>query len=174
MKKCSKCKELKDPTQFYRNRKNPDGRQYACKECKSAVCRQWREKNKKHIAKTNRKYLENNRLACNRRNNEYRKKNRERAAEWFQNYRENNRETLAEKQRAYYQENKQKVFARAAVSEAIRKGELTPPKTCSLETLECHGRIEAHHDDYNKPLDVKWLCTTHHNAWHRVFIAEEN
>lgn len=29
----------------------------------------------------------------------------------------------------------------------------------------------AHHCDYSKPLEVTWMCTKHHNAWHRVFEA---
>ncbi len=38
----------------------------------------------------------------------------------------------------------------------------TPCEICSKP------KTEAHHDDYNKPMDVRWLCRKHHNEHHRV------
>lgn len=27
--------------------------------------------------------------------------------------------------------------------------------------------INAHHDDYSKPFNVRWLCPQHHREWHK-------
>ena len=59
--------------------------------------------------------------------------------------------------------NRQKV--RSQTSNAIKKGELLKPEYC--EQCNCEGRIEAHHDDYNKPFEVRWLCAECHGFWHR-------
>lgn len=29
-------------------------------------------------------------------------------------------------------------------------------------------KVEAHHDDYHKPFDVRWLCIKHHNEFHTL------
>jgi hypothetical protein len=28
-------------------------------------------------------------------------------------------------------------------------------------------KLHAHHDDYLKPLNVRWFCCAHHSQWHR-------
>ena len=67
--------------------------------------------------------------------------------------------------REYYYRNKARRKAYIAVSRAVLSGTLTRPRTCSL----CLSiDIEAHHNDYSKPLDVTWLCPRHHAELHRV------
>ncbi len=47
---------------------------------------------------------------------------------------------------------------------AVADGRLMKPENCS----QCGdgGKINAHHDDYNKPLDVIWLCNRCHTRLH--------
>lgn len=59
--------------------------------------------------------------------------------------------------------NPTKRRAHFAVSNALRDGKLAR-QACEVCGAE---KAQAHHDDYSKPLDVRWLCTTHHAEWHR-------
>ncbi len=53
-----------------------------------------------------------------------------------------------------------------AVTSALREGKLIPGPCEHEADGVCKGRIEAHHDDYTKPLDVRWLCKRHHMRFH--------
>ena len=63
--------------------------------------------------------------------------------------------------------NNLKRNARAAISRHLKKGSIIKPHAC----VECKEtrvvRLEAHHDDYRKPLDVRWLCTVCHSLSHK-------
>lgn len=64
----------------------------------------------------------------------------------------------------YRHSNREKVAAHRAVYAAIKSGELKKPKSCAW-CGNSFCRIEAHHEDYSKPLEVLWLCPScHHTA----------
>ncbi len=69
----------------------------------------------------------------------------------------------------YYYSNKIKALARSIVGKAIKKGILSKNDFCCL----CGSTkyIQAHHDDYNKPLEVKWVCRKCHYKIHQTAIA---
>jgi hypothetical protein len=64
--------------------------------------------------------------------------------------------------------NADKVSARRELNNAVKRGDIKqmPCEVCGNETAE------GHHYDYTKPLDVRWLCTTHHNK-HHVTLREQ-
>ncbi len=53
-------------------------------------------------------------------------------------------------------------LARTAVSNAIRDKRLVrqPCEVCN------NPKVQAHHIDYSKPLEVRWLCLEHHGNRH--------
>jgi len=55
--------------------------------------------------------------------------------------------------------------ARAALYRAVKSNWIRRAKVCSACRKEAltHG----HHDDYSKPLDVRWLCKPCHDKHHR-------
>ena len=55
--------------------------------------------------------------------------------------------------------------ARSVVSHAIANGSLVNPNECE-DCGVTNRPIQAHHEDYNKPLEVTWLCKLCHVARH--------
>jgi site-specific DNA-cytosine methylase len=58
------------------------------------------------------------------------------------------------------------------VEKAILSGDLKQGdrcETCGATGTMSDGRtaIQAHHDDYNLPLSVRWLCQPCHHEWHK-------
>lgn len=59
--------------------------------------------------------------------------------------------------------NTEKYKARVKVSSSIRRKKITK-KPCEF----CGDvNVQAHHDDYSKPLDVRWFCKKHHSEIER-------
>lgn len=85
---------------------------------------------------------------------------RQYAAGW----REENRDAVRRRQREYRENNPEKVTAHRKLNNEIKYGRIARPDECE----ECHSEVavQAHHDDYSKPLDVRWLCPACHSAQH--------
>lgn len=62
----------------------------------------------------------------------------------------------------YRESNAAKYKAHCMVNNALRDKRMFRG-SCE----ECGSEmVHAHHDDYLKPLDVRWLCPAHHRQWH--------
>lgn len=81
--------------------------------------------------------------------------------------------TAYERTKRYRQNNADKIRARSAVQRAVVNGDLVKA-SCEI----CgEKRTEAHHEDYSKPLDVRWFCKNHHENRHHddtMMTLEEN
>lgn len=65
-------------------------------------------------------------------------------------------------------EDRRRSAAHSAVARALRNGELLrePCTRCGNE------KSVAHHEDYDKPLEVTWLCQPCHKKRHKEMIKE--
>jgi hypothetical protein len=137
MKTCRKCLQTLELTEFYKNKSNTDGYQGLCKSCDS-------EKGKLYRLVTAREsVLEKDRL---RDSLEHRKQRMR---------------TRLDLRKFTHPE---RVKAKDAVNRAIRNGVLQKWPVCAIP--ECCSKPEAHHPDYSRPLDVVWLCRSHHMQTH--------
>lgn len=48
------------------------------------------------------------------------------------------------------------------VQQALADGRLQQGP-CAIATAQCRGKIQAHHEDHSRPLEVVWLCHFHHS-----------
>ena len=75
-----------------------------------------------------------------------------------------------EAQLKYRIENTAKNKARSALRYAVKVGKITrlPCQSCG------RTKVDAHHADYTKPLDVEWLCRSCHGRKHaEMNLAQE-
>jgi hypothetical protein len=143
-KLCKKCLTEKDIDEFYRHPRMGDGHLNKCKECTKADVREQRAANVEYYRNYDRVRLE-----------------------WRTTSRPaNDNGKRSEYGRRWYEKNKEKKRANVELRRAIVTGIVVKPISCSAcGAVGCP--IEGHHDDYSKPLSVRWLCTKCHGETRR-------
>lgn len=74
--------------------------------------------------------------------------------------------TPTEYARNYHRNRKHVPSANKKLFYAVKKGDISKPTVCSRCGIE-GKRIEGHHPDYKKPLEVLWLCKKCHCYEHK-------
>lgn len=150
MKACFKCQKMLPMSEFYKHPQMGDGHLGKCKTCtrkdtadrvalKSSTDLDWVMKEReRHRIKSE---LKRRRMGVGKR-----KPAKDRI----------------EAQRLRRSLYPDKYLANMMVGNAVRDGRLK-----KLPCEKC-GRTpaQAHHDDYSKPLSVRWLCIKHHSEFH--------
>lgn len=142
-KYCPSCKQDKSRKDFSLSNRRADGLRAYCKDCE-------REKQLEYNKRTNYQ-------------SEYYSKNHDIRLEKSKQWAKNNREKVNKYVREYYKRPDVwiKWRARLYVKQAVKRGKLIKPAHC--EAKDCNvTKIQAHHPDHKKPLDVIWLCHKHH------------
>lgn len=146
MKACKKCSVVKPMEEFYRHNLKSDGRMGTCKDYHRAAVRvlyiekmkdpEWRERE----------------LG----------RHREKSARARRAGPSSTTEIVRRSKWAWAERNIEKRKAHAMAGNAIRDGRLIrqPCEVCGKT------KVDAHHDDYSKPLEVRWLCRRHHADVH--------
>jgi len=147
MKKCKGCGVEKERSEFYKHKHMKDGLLSKCKECSKKASVEWVKKNRQHRLE----YMQ-----------EHRRKNADaiKAYESSPAYKASHKKAT----KKYERGNRHKQKAHRLVRIAIAEGRLSKPSACSK--CPATENIHGHHDDYSKPLEVRWLCDKCHRKHH--------
>ena len=147
MKTCRDCGVQKPLSEFYCHSAMKDGHLNKCKECVKERVYYHRMRNLEDIREYDRQ----------RGNLPHRV-----AARKAYQQTDAGKEAMRRANLAYIERNPERRKAHIIVWNAIRNGKLqkAPCEVCGDE------KVHAHHDDYSKPLEVRWLCRKHHREAH--------
>jgi hypothetical protein len=92
--------------------------------------------------------------------------NRNSKIDYYREYdRSRPRRGSVEATKRYRDENPVKYHAHSLINNLVRTRKIIKPSSC--ESCGSSTGVEGHHDDYAKPLEVRWLCSVCHKKWHK-------
>jgi hypothetical protein len=164
MKTCKKCATTYEEAenQFHKDKSTKDGLQGNCIACKKIMKHNWYKRNKKLTY--------------------------ERSTNWHLNNPEKSRESqkksasrpearLKKRERndTYRKNNPHKIKAHDILKRAVRSGKVVKPKCCAVCLAPVQKEeLQGHHEDYDRPLCVVWLCVRCHTNYHIGQSKEAN
>lgn len=105
---------------------------------------------------------------------QWRRDNAEHRSQYNKQWREDNAEHVIQYNRQWYKDNRKRAIKRS------RKWVRNNPKKVKAYNIAhrikgrqkcsitgCNNIGEKHHPDYDKPLEIVWLCSKHHKEEHR-------
>jgi hypothetical protein len=175
-KLCKTCNLEKPIDSFYKQK----GRKSMsnCKECRRIIMRKYEAKFPEKVKATQDLWRKNNPEKVKA------TQVRARKSEAYKLRMELNRERDNKKKRDYMKteqgriisKNKylktkllspQKLSARNIIAKAVKRGKLQKLAFCTYPAC-LNEKVEAHHFNYSKELEVKWLCKRHHRIADKV------
>lgn len=150
---CTKCKQYKEDELFSNKMKIKNTG--TCKLCKKIYAKKYRQDKSVRISEYKREYRDKNLAEIEKYKKKHREENKDKYSKYSKDYRENNRI---------------KTRAKDKIAKALKKGTLK--KECCVacfaeDKIVNFTNIDGHHPDYNKPLEVIWLCRKHHLQEHK-------
>lgn len=150
MKVCRECQTERPFSDFYKHPRMADGHLNKCIACV-----------KKRVGKHREENIERIREYDKQRGNEPHR------VEARKQYMQTDAGRQAKKRGMdAYRKRHPMIYASHIISQkAVTNGLLVKASNCSA--CDSPEKIEGHHDDYTKPMEVRWLCEGCHKEWHR-------
>ena len=137
-KQCKSCKELKTVDNYYKQKDTKDGLRTICKKCWKSDNKEYYTENIDSISEANKLYSKTDKGIASRK--------------------------LATKN--FRHNHKDRYIAHGKLNGMVQSGKITKPVNCDICGLPS-DKLDGHHEDYSKPLEVVWCChKCHMNTYH--------
>lgn len=185
MRKCSRCEVEKEEWEYTERKNRKTGFNGVCKVCVNIRRKEAKIKNPEIYKKSRKEWYQKNREKQLEKQKIWQKVNSEKINEKQRKWYAKNRQILIEKrnlrttdeQRNRWNEKQKnksdyriKHLSRCILNQYILKGRIVKPEKCQI--CGKNEKLDAHHSDYSKPLEVTWTCRVCHRALHRRLKKE--